>query len=162
MFPILFYLFISNTKDCIHFGNSSLFDKQVVDKMQSDGKSKRQGWRTELPSTGLGPGVIDRMKDDKSNDVSWQGKCSGTVYVYNCKLCNWNYICVLIKILSIFLLFELPFWVLFFSSYIGGSESEGHFSVINEACSMLVRYCSFMKRNVPLNLLFLCYILFGF
>lgn len=52
--------------------------------MQSGGKSRREGWRTELPSTGLGAGVIDRMKDDKRNDVSWQGKCSGTVYVYNC------------------------------------------------------------------------------
>lgn len=65
---------------------SSLWDNQVVDKLQSGGKSKREGWRTELPSTGLGAGVIDRMKDDKRNDVSWQGKCSGTVYVYNCQL----------------------------------------------------------------------------
>ncbi|KAF3431018.1 hypothetical protein FNV43_RR25748 [Rhamnella rubrinervis] len=73
--------------------------QKAVNKMHSDGKSKRQGWRTELPSTGLGAGVINRMKDDKRNDVSWQGKCSGTVYI-------------------------------------GGSESEGHFSVINEACSM--------------------------
>ncbi|XP_015894281.1 sphingosine-1-phosphate lyase isoform X1 [Ziziphus jujuba] len=73
--------------------------QKVVDKLQSGGKSKREGWRTELPSTGLGAGVLDRMKDDKRNDVSWQGKCSGTVYI-------------------------------------GGSESEGHFSVINEACSM--------------------------
>lgn len=30
----------------------------------------------------------------------------------------------------------------FFCSYIGGTESEGHFSLINEACSMLVRYCT--------------------
>jgi len=30
-------------------------------------------------------------------------------------------------------------YLLFIScSYIGGSESDGHFSVINEACSMLV------------------------
>lgn len=32
------------------------------------------------------------------------------------------------------------FNLLFIScSYIGGNESEGHFSLINEACSMLVR-----------------------
>ena len=55
---------------------------QVVDKLQSGSKSKREHWRTELPSTGLGVGIIDEMKDEKSKDVDWQGKCSGTVYVY--------------------------------------------------------------------------------
>lgn len=33
----------------------------------------------------------------------------------------------------------------FVPSYIGGDESEGHFTVINEACSMLVRCCLFVK-----------------
>lgn len=70
-----------------------------MDKLQSGGKSKRDGWRTELPRAGLGVEVIEKMKDEKRNDVVWQGKCSGTVYI-------------------------------------GGSESEGHFSLINEACSM--------------------------
>ncbi|GAB4839743.1 Dihydrosphingosine phosphate lyase [Ancistrocladus abbreviatus] len=73
--------------------------QKVVDKMQSSNKSNRDGWRTELPNVGLGGGVIDMMKEEKKNDVVWQGKCSGTVYI-------------------------------------GGSESEGHFSLINEACSM--------------------------
>ncbi|XP_041011914.1 sphingosine-1-phosphate lyase isoform X1 [Juglans microcarpa x Juglans regia] len=73
--------------------------QKVVDKLQSGGKSKRDGWRTELPRAGLGVEVIEKMKDEKRNDVDWQGKCSGTVYI-------------------------------------GGSESEGHFSLINEACSM--------------------------
>ncbi|XP_030960514.1 sphingosine-1-phosphate lyase isoform X1 [Quercus lobata] len=73
--------------------------QKVVDKLQSGGKSKRAAWRTELPRAGLGVGVIEKMKDEKRNDVAWQGKCSGTVYI-------------------------------------GGNESEGHFSVINEACSM--------------------------
>ncbi|KAG6653872.1 hypothetical protein CIPAW_05G107200 [Carya illinoinensis] len=73
--------------------------QKVVDKLQSGGKSKRDGWRTELPRAGLGVEVIEKMKDEKRNDVVWQGKCSGTVYI-------------------------------------GGSESEGHFSLINEACSM--------------------------
>ncbi|XP_059656630.1 sphingosine-1-phosphate lyase isoform X1 [Cornus florida] len=73
--------------------------QKVVDKLQSGGKSKRDGWRAELPRAGLGVGVIEKMKDDKGKDVVWQGKCSGTVYI-------------------------------------GGSESEGHFSLINEACSM--------------------------
>ncbi|XP_060969263.1 sphingosine-1-phosphate lyase [Cannabis sativa] len=73
--------------------------QKVVDKLNSGGKSKRQGWRTELPSVGMGAGVIDIMKDEKRKDVAWQGKCSGTVYI-------------------------------------GGSECEGHFSLINEACSM--------------------------
>ncbi|XP_038714252.1 sphingosine-1-phosphate lyase isoform X1 [Tripterygium wilfordii] len=73
--------------------------QKVVDKLQAGSKSKREGWRTELPITGLGIGVIEKLKDEKRNDVVWQGKCSGTVYI-------------------------------------GGSESEGHFSLINEACSM--------------------------
>lgn len=29
---------------------------------------------------------------------------------------------------------------LFLCSYIGGNEQEGHFSLINEACSMLVKF----------------------
>ncbi|XP_074295747.1 sphingosine-1-phosphate lyase-like [Silene latifolia] len=73
--------------------------QKVVDKMQSSNKSKRDGWRSELPTNGLGPEVIQLMKEEKKNDVAWQGKCSGTVYI-------------------------------------GGTESEGHFSLINEACSM--------------------------
>nr|KYP50720.1 Sphingosine-1-phosphate lyase [Cajanus cajan] len=73
--------------------------RKVVDKMQSDGKSKREGWKTELPSTGLGTSVLEKMTEEKINDAAWQGKCSGTVYI-------------------------------------GGSESDGHFSLINEACSM--------------------------
>lgn len=54
---------------------------QVVDKLQSGSKSKREGWRSELPREGLGIGVIEKMKDEKQNDGVWQGKCSGTVYV---------------------------------------------------------------------------------
>ncbi|KAJ6414747.1 hypothetical protein OIU84_003709 [Salix udensis] len=77
--------------------------QKVVEKMQSGNKSKRDSWRSELPREGLGGTVIEKLKEEKSNDVVWQGKCSGTVYI-------------------------------------GGSESEGHFSLINEACSMLVRY----------------------
>ncbi|KAG6422427.1 hypothetical protein SASPL_118999 [Salvia splendens] len=73
--------------------------QKVVDKLQGSGKSKRDGWRTELPMAGLGGEVIDKMKDEKLKDVAWQGKCSGTVYI-------------------------------------AGSEQEGHFSLINEACSM--------------------------
>ncbi|KAK4762609.1 hypothetical protein SAY86_008377 [Trapa natans] len=73
--------------------------QKVVDKMQSGGKSRREGWRTMLPYPGLGSGVIDLMKEEKRSDAAWQGKCSGTVYIK-------------------------------------GNESEGHFSLINEACSM--------------------------
>lgn len=73
--------------------------QKVVDQLQSGTKSKREGWRTELPITGLRDGVIEKMRDEKTKDADWQGKCSGTVYI-------------------------------------GGSESEGHFSLINEACSM--------------------------
>ncbi|KAL1565316.1 Dihydrosphingosine phosphate lyase [Salvia divinorum] len=73
--------------------------QKVVDKLQGSGKSKRDGWRSELPMAGLGGEVIDKMKDEKLKDVAWQGKCSGTVYI-------------------------------------SGSEQEGHFSLINEACSM--------------------------
>ncbi|KAF9686161.1 hypothetical protein SADUNF_Sadunf03G0129700 [Salix dunnii] len=73
--------------------------QKVVEKMQSGNKSKRDSWRSELPREGLGGTVIEKLKEEKNNDVVWQGKCSGTVYI-------------------------------------GGSESEGHFSLINEACSM--------------------------
>lgn len=51
--------------------------------MQSGVKSKREGWRKELPYAGLGARVIETMKEEKAKDVVWQGKCSGTVYVYN-------------------------------------------------------------------------------
>ncbi|KAJ4975060.1 hypothetical protein NE237_008234 [Protea cynaroides] len=73
--------------------------QKVVDKLQSSGTSKKESWLTVLPAAGLGTGVIEKMKHEKGNDVAWQGKCSGTVYI-------------------------------------GGSESERHFSVINEAYSM--------------------------
>ncbi|KAJ6853129.1 sphingosine-1-phosphate lyase [Iris pallida] len=73
--------------------------KKVVDKLQSGDKSKRDGWMSELPSVGLGKEVIDKMEDVKSKDVTWQGKCSGTVYI-------------------------------------GGKETDSHFSLINEAYSM--------------------------
>ncbi|RVW40076.1 Sphingosine-1-phosphate lyase [Vitis vinifera] len=91
---------IWNLKATILVGKKTTSDAyMVVDKLQSGSKSKRDGWSTELPRTGLGEGVIEKMKEEKRNDVVWQGKCSGTVYI-------------------------------------GGSESEGHFSLINEACSM--------------------------
>ncbi|KAF8040930.1 hypothetical protein BT93_B2987 [Corymbia citriodora subsp. variegata] len=73
--------------------------QKVVDQLQSGGQSKRKSWRTELPRSGMGNGIIAVMKEEKKNDVVWQGKCSGTVYIR-------------------------------------GSECEGHFSLINEACSM--------------------------
>ncbi|KAI3893904.1 hypothetical protein MKW92_036023 [Papaver armeniacum] len=73
--------------------------QKVVDKMQSGGKSKRDGWQTELPKVGLGGHVIDKLREEKEKDVAWQGKCSGTVYI-------------------------------------GGNDSEGHFSLINEAYSI--------------------------
>ncbi|CAL0318807.1 unnamed protein product [Lupinus luteus] len=73
--------------------------QKVVDQMQSGDKSKREGWLTELPSTGLGKTVLEKMNEEKKNDPVWQGKCSGTVYI-------------------------------------GGSEADAHFFVINEACSM--------------------------
>uniref|UniRef100_A0A2P2JDC5 Sphingosine-1-phosphate lyase n=2 Tax=Rhizophora mucronata TaxID=61149 RepID=A0A2P2JDC5_RHIMU len=73
--------------------------QKVVDKLQSGNKSKREGWMVQLPTQGLGVGVLEKMKEDKNNDAVWQGKCSGAVYI-------------------------------------GGTESEGHFSLINEACSM--------------------------
>ncbi|CAA2984325.1 sphingosine-1-phosphate lyase [Olea europaea subsp. europaea] len=73
--------------------------QKVVTKLQASGKSKRDGWRTELPSAGLRAMVIEKMKEEKQKDAKWQGKCSGTVYI-------------------------------------GGNEYEGHFSLINEACSM--------------------------
>lgn len=58
------------------------FDVQVVNQLQGSGESKKDGWRTELPKDGLGVEVIGLMKDEKQKDVIWQGKCSGTVYVF--------------------------------------------------------------------------------
>ncbi|KAL8125459.1 hypothetical protein AgCh_012953 [Apium graveolens] len=55
---------------------------EVVDKLQSSDKSKRDGWASELPKSGLGFGVLDRLQDEKTNDVVWQGKCSGTVFAH--------------------------------------------------------------------------------
>lgn len=52
-------------------------------KLQASGKSKRDGWRTELPSAGLRAMVIEKMKEEKQKDAKWQGKCSGTVYVFS-------------------------------------------------------------------------------
>ncbi|KAJ3708805.1 hypothetical protein LUZ61_012510 [Rhynchospora tenuis] len=54
--------------------------KKVVDQMQS-GSSKREGWRTELPDLGLNEGVLRELEDAKAKDITWQGKCSGTVYI---------------------------------------------------------------------------------
>lgn len=58
---------------------------EVVDQMQSsgNGKSKRDSWAKELPHKGLNGGVIEKLKEAKDNDVAWQGKCSGTVYVFS-------------------------------------------------------------------------------
>ncbi|PHT34268.1 Sphingosine-1-phosphate lyase [Capsicum baccatum] len=54
--------------------------QKIVDKLQ--GSSNRDGWRTELPKSGLGDKVLVQMKDEKQKDVSWQGKCSGTVFAH--------------------------------------------------------------------------------
>lgn len=56
---------------------------QVVEKLQSGSKSKRVAWRTELPSDGLGRGVIVLLEEEKEKDPVWEGRCSGTVYVFH-------------------------------------------------------------------------------
>ncbi|GFY88111.1 dihydrosphingosine phosphate lyase [Actinidia rufa] len=56
--------------------------QKVVNQLQSGSKSKRDGWRTELPKAGLGGEVLEKMKDEKRNDVAWKGKCSGTVFAH--------------------------------------------------------------------------------
>lgn len=73
--------------------------RKVADKLQSSVKSGRDNWRTELPAIGHGRSILEKLREDKDNDVAWQGKCSGTVYI-------------------------------------GGSEVEGHFTLINEAYSL--------------------------
>ncbi|XP_058192790.1 sphingosine-1-phosphate lyase isoform X2 [Rhododendron vialii] len=98
--PTLLGFFINSIKLVPGVKSYIAAEKQkVVNQLQSGSISKRDGWRSELPRAGLGVGVLDNMKDEKRKDVSWQGKCSGTVYI-------------------------------------AGSEAEGHFSLINEACSM--------------------------
>ncbi|KAJ6326317.1 hypothetical protein OIU78_013427 [Salix suchowensis] len=59
--------------------------QKVVEKMQSGNKSKRDSWRSELPREGLGGTVIEKLKEEKSNDVVWQGKCSATLEGVNLK-----------------------------------------------------------------------------
>ncbi|KAK4377055.1 hypothetical protein RND71_003351 [Anisodus tanguticus] len=54
--------------------------KKIVDKLQASGN--RDGWRTELPRSGLGDKVLEQMKYEKQKDVTWQGKCSGTVFAH--------------------------------------------------------------------------------
>ncbi|KAJ0433220.1 putative sphinganine-1-phosphate aldolase [Helianthus annuus] len=55
---------------------------RVVDKLHSSGKSSSDGWKIELPTTGLGTGVLEQMKGLKQKDPAWQGKCSGTVFAH--------------------------------------------------------------------------------
>ncbi|KAL5997431.1 hypothetical protein ACLOJK_008361 [Asimina triloba] len=55
--------------------------EKVVEKLQSGGKAKREGWQTELPKLGLGRGVLEMLENEKAKDVAWEGRCSGTVYV---------------------------------------------------------------------------------
>ncbi|KZV44083.1 sphingosine-1-phosphate lyase [Dorcoceras hygrometricum] len=98
--PAIFEFFMIAVKSIPGVNKYIDAEKQkVVSKLQGSGKSKRDGWRTELPLAGLGGRVIDNMIHEKQKDVVWQGKCSGTVYI-------------------------------------AGNEHEGHFSLINEACSM--------------------------
>lgn len=107
-----------------------------MDKLQSGDKSKKDGWRTELPDAGLGKAVLEKLHEDKRKDVMWEGKCSGTVYVdppvlvsiQNENNSTWQ---IFKKILAIILCSCMSC-----CSYIGGSESEGHFTLINEAYSM--------------------------
>ncbi|KAF7836805.1 sphingosine-1-phosphate lyase [Senna tora] len=93
--------------------------QKVVNKLQSDVKSKKEGWRTDLPRAGLGMEVIEKMRHEKSKDVIWQGKCSGTVYI-------------------------------------GGSEYDAHFSLINEACSMLVRHVRALGHPILTTIIRFC------
>ncbi|CAH1432779.1 unnamed protein product [Lactuca virosa] len=60
--------------------------QKVVDKLQSFAKSSRDGWRTELPSSGLGNRVLEQMKNEKEKDAAWQGKCSGILEEMNLKV----------------------------------------------------------------------------
>jgi sphinganine-1-phosphate aldolase len=55
---------------------------QVVEQLQSGGGSTKKNLRTELPDVGVREGVIEELQGLKDKDVKWQGKCSGTVYVY--------------------------------------------------------------------------------
>ncbi|KAJ4961854.1 hypothetical protein NE237_021764 [Protea cynaroides] len=55
--------------------------QKIVEQLQSSSSSKRDNWLTELPVSGLGSGVVEKLKHEKGTDVAWQGKCSGTVYV---------------------------------------------------------------------------------
>ena len=56
---------------------------QVVDQLQSGGTSTKSNLRAELPTVGVSEQVIKDLETLKAKDVDWQGKCSGTVYVYS-------------------------------------------------------------------------------
>jgi hypothetical protein len=51
----------------------------VIDKLQSSAKAEKLCWASELPGEGLGPLVLEQMKEIKSRDKHWQGHCSGAV-----------------------------------------------------------------------------------
>jgi hypothetical protein len=52
---------------------------KVIDKLQSSAKAEKLCWASELPGEGLGPLVLEQMKEIKSRDKHWQGHCSGAV-----------------------------------------------------------------------------------
>ncbi|KAH8946734.1 hypothetical protein BDL97_11G001400 [Sphagnum fallax] len=54
---------------------------KVIDKLQSSAKAEKLCWASELPGEGLGPLVLEQMKEIKSRDKHWQGHCSGAVYI---------------------------------------------------------------------------------
>ncbi|XP_078434490.1 dihydrosphingosine phosphate lyase [Wolffia australiana] len=54
--------------------------KKIVSKLHSGNKTRAE-WRTELPPVGLGEAALDKLREDKTKDSTWQGKCSGAVYI---------------------------------------------------------------------------------
>eukprot|EP00271_Cylindrocystis_brebissonii_P006921 TRINITY_DN19855_c0_g1_i1.p1 TRINITY_DN19855_c0_g1~~TRINITY_DN19855_c0_g1_i1.p1 ORF type:complete len:550 (+),score=74.82 TRINITY_DN19855_c0_g1_i1:451-2100(+) len=55
--------------------------KKVVDKLGSAASEKRKSWATELPKEGLRDGVLERIREIHAKEQTWQGRCSGTVYM---------------------------------------------------------------------------------
>lgn len=122
-----------------------LSNKQVVDKLQSGGNSVRESWRTELPSTGLGVGVMEQMKDEKIKYLACLAR-QMREHKQNTLACVLILTCVYFCACSVLVVSRF----LFAGTLIGGSEFEGNFSLINEACSLFAGYCWFSASS-PCN-----------
>jgi hypothetical protein len=108
-----------------------------------------------LPTVGRSEQVINDLETLKAKDVDWQGKCSGTVYVHlfltnNTLKLAAHYVPIMVANISLLPCQNIVGF--FLCRYIAGSESEGHFELINKAYSMY-GYNFLMSLSIQLHIL---------